>query len=412
MTAMEIYQEDRQNRKNPGARLPRQEYFSLLRDTLHDELMRQGHSDFLDAMLAECAEGKALPMLEFSALRECYEMIVENRPMQDASEMVPHIFRTATERFRWCDLGNGAYRVDNPETPQLLTRLQSVSRQLVSVRDETLAPDVKRAAQREVESMMAMNRALEAENARLRKERDDMRERIARLEEGIITDQLRQRVEVRCQQAEAEWEQELRTRREEAEARFHQELAGAAEQQHLASMASNRAAEEQITRRAEAHEALRQNMRREVEEMQARLSRQLTLWQEQAFAADHRFLASSCAGLIAAAHQGTARLMAWAEQQENAAVLLPKLAAWQAALDTQARQLETALQQLGMRLFWPEEGDAFDARLHSPAAAHAELDAAHCVISRTEVPGVMLTGRDADSSEALVRAVVQVRPSV
>ncbi len=410
MTAMEIYREDRQNRKNPGARLPRQEYFALLRDTLHDELMRQGRSDFLEEMLAECSEGKSLPMLEFAALRECYEMIVENRPMQDAREMVPHIFRTETERFRWCDLGNGAYRVDNPEFPQLLARLQSVSRQLVSVRDETIAPDARRAAQRELEGMMTLNRTLEAENARLRKEREELRERIARLEEGIISEQLRQRVEVRCQQAEADMEQALLIRRQEAESRFQQALADAAAQQHLIRQNADRASEEQLVQRADAYTGLRQDMQRELAEMQERLSQQLGTWQERLFAADHRFWAASCAGMIATVHQETSRLMAWAQQQESADALVTELAAQQSVLDTQVRQMETAMQQLGMRLFWPGEGDAFDAHLHSPTAAYAGADAACCVVSRTEAPGVLLNESGKAPDRVLVRAVVQVQP--
>lgn len=409
MTAMEIYREDRQNRKNPGARLPRQEYFTLLRDTLHDELMRGGRSDFLDEMLAEASGGRALPMLEFAALRECYEMIVENQPMQDATEFVPHIYRTATERFAWRELGQSAYRVDNPEFPQLLARLKTVSQQLVSVRDQTLVPDVNQAAQREIEGLMTLNRTLENNNTELRREREELRARIAALENGYISEQLRQRLETRRRQAESELEQVLLARREEAERQLQRELAEAAEMQHRARLDAEREADDMAAQRAAAYAALREEMQAQWKTMQARLDSQLEGWQAQLYAADHRFLAGSCAALIAAVHRETARVLALAQQQGAETSLMAEMAAMQAALDTQLRQLEQAMQQMGMRVFWPEKGGDFDIRLHSPASAHAEDAQDQMVIDRVETPGVMLMKDAAQPGEALVRAVVHTR---
>lgn len=411
MTAMEIYREDRQNRKKPEERLPRQEYFALLRDTLHDELMRQGRSEFLDEMLAECSGGRALPMLEFAALRECYEMIVENQPMQDASEFVPHIYRTQTERFAWRELGQSAYRVDNPEFPQLLTRLRTVSQQLVSVRDETLAPEVNRAAQREIEGLMTLNRTLESDNTRLRQEREELKARIAALEEGFISDQLRQRLENRRRQAEHDLEEELCKRRQEAEDRLRRQIGDAAETQHRARLDADRAAEESAARRTAEYASLQEGMRARVEALQAQLESQFSAWQGQLYAADHRFLAGSCASLMATAHRETARLMAAIQRRDDAETLMAEAAQWQAALDTQLRQLEQALCQLGMRIFWPEEGETFDSRLHSPASARAEDAQGQAVIDHVETPGVMLAKDAAQPGETLVRAVVRIRPT-
>lgn len=409
MTAMEIYREDRQHRKTPEKRLPRQEYFTLLRDTLHDELMRDGRSEFLEEMLAEASGGRALPMLEFAALRECYEMIVENQPMQDSREFVPHIYRTATERFAWRELGQSAYRVDNPEFPQLLTRLKAVSQQLVSVRDQTLVPDVNRAAQREIEGLMTLNRTLESDNQRLRQEREELRQRIAALENGYISEQLRQRLEVALRQAESDMEQELRQRREEAEHRMQQELADAAEKQHRARLDADRDADAKAAQRAAEYARLREGMQAELAAMQSRLDSQLTGWQTRLQAADHRFLAGSCASLIAAVHRETARVLALAEHGGAGDALTAELANMQSALDTQLRQLEQALQQMGLRVFWPEKGDGFDSRLHSPASAHAADTQEQLVIERVETPGVMMMMDAAQPGETLVRAVVQTR---
>lgn len=408
MTAMEIYREDRLNRRNPEARLPRQEYFSLLRDTLHNELMRDGRSDFLDEMLAECSGGKALPMLEFAALRECYEMIVENQPMQDAREFVPHIYRTETERFAWRELGQSAYRVDNPEFPQLLARLRSVSHQLVAMRDDTLTPDANRAAQREIEGLMTLNRTLESDNAQLRREREELRAKIAALENGYVSQQLQQRLEVQRRQAESDIAQEMAQRREEAEARLRREIDDAAARQHRESAAVMRTAQEQSAARAASYQQLQDAMHAQLATMQEQLDSQLTSWQTRLYGADHRFLARSCASLMAAVHRETAHLLAEMHHRGAEDALLTATADLQAVLDTHLAQLEQALGQMDMHLFWPEEGEAFDSLRHSPVSACREEEAARAVIDRVEAPGVTL-GSGPQTGETLVRAVVHIR---
>lgn len=403
MTAMEVYRADQEKRKTPQDRLPRQEYFSLLRDTLHDELMREGRSAFLDAMLTECESGKALPMIEFAALRECYEMIVEGRPLTDASEFVPHIYRTDTERFAWRDLRpGGAYRVDNPEFPQLLSRLRTVSRQMVSMRDQTIAPDVNRAAQREIDGMMTLLRTMESDNAQLRQERDELRARLAQLEEGYISDQLSKRLEQRRRQAEKELTEEIACRREEAEASLMREISDAAQRQHQERLRADREDEEQTAHRMQAYRELQTDLQAQLRVMREQLDQQLGAWKGRLHGADHRFLAGSCAALIAAIRRETERLLGVAQGQ---GVLTGEIAQAQAALDTQVRQLERALAQLGLKLFWPERGEGFDSRLHSPLRAHRQEEYERAVVLRTEVPGVLCG--DGEQNEVLVRAVVQ-----
>ena len=106
MTALELYREDLQTRRDPKQRTPRQEYFILLRDTLHEELAVEGRSDFLEEMISE-GSGKALPVLEFAALRECFAAIVDGRRMKDATEQVPHILRGENQPLTWAELESG-----------------------------------------------------------------------------------------------------------------------------------------------------------------------------------------------------------------------------------------------------------------------------------------------------------------
>lgn len=406
MTAMELYREDRRSRKETGARMPRQEYFALLRDALHDELMREGQSEFLDAMLAEADAGKALPMLEFAALRECYEMIVENRPMQDASEFVPHIYRSEEERFRWRDLGHGAsYRVDNPEFAQLLLRLRNVSLQLTAVRDETVRPDITRAARKEIDSLLTLNRALEEDNAALRAQREELRARIAALEEGCITSQIEQRLSLRRRQAEEALEQELAQRRIEAEGALQEALGYAAREQLQAADDAQRAGDD----RAEAYARLQEDMRAELTAMQQRLEEQLTGWQGRLYSADHHFLARSYTALEAAVKQETSRVIAQAQMDGADTALLASLSGLYTTLESHIRQLEQALALLGMRVFRPQAGEAFDPAKHSLASAGMnDAPLAMAVIDRAETPGVMWAD-GAQAGQTLVRAVVHVR---
>lgn len=404
MTAMELYREDRKNRKKPEARMPRQEYFSLLRDTLHDELMREGRSDFLDEMLAECAGGRALPMLEFAALRECYGMIVEKQPLQDASEYVPHIYRSESERFAWRDLTQNAYRVDNPEFHADLCRLRAVCQQLVRVRDDTFTPDPDSAVQQELFSAMTLNRALERDNAALREERDKLRARLAEMESGYIDEHLKMRLDVRVRQEEARLAQELQARREAEEAAMLRRLADAAQ----ARMDDERIAGEQALRRADEYAQLHEKLARQAEEMREQLDRQLRGLQGELFAADHRFLAKSYAELSAAAEAGLSRVLAAAQHQGADEALNGELAALQAALSGHMKQMEQALMQLGLRVFRPRAGEAFDPAVHSPVSAGAQ-DALPemSVVERMETPGVMLNRRAGQPGEVLLRAVVR-----
>lgn len=405
MTAMELYREDRQQRRTPQRR-PRQEYFATLRDTLHDELMREGRSEFLDEMLAECSGGKALPMLEFAALRECYEMIVENQPMQDATVYVPHIYRTETERFAWRELEQGAaYRVDNPEFPELLTRLRSVSRQLVMVRDQTIVPEVHQAAQREIDGLMLLNRTLESENQQLRQEREELRARIAALESGYISEQLRQRLEVRRRQAESQLEEEMQERRVEQEAALRRALRDAAERQHRKLQAAQGDGAETAQQRADAYAEIRDALQRQTAALQAQLDGQMAALKARLYAEDHRFLARSAVEMMAAAEHGLAQALASAQHLNADAALVQELADAQSGIGVHLAQLEKAMQQLGMQVFRPEPGEAFDPDRHSPVSASGEA-ADGLRIAAIETPGVLLRMEGEEKPGVLVRAVV------
>lgn len=410
MTALEMYREDRKNRKSPEGRMGRQEYFSLLRDTLHDELMRDGRSDFLEAMIADCTGGKPLPVLEFAALRECFAMIVDDRAMQDATQCVPHIRKGADEPLTWQELEAGAsFRVDDPQMPGMLRRLRTVSSQMVSLRDETLVPQADRAAQRDIDGLKALGRLLEADNAELRRERDELRARVAELEEGVITQQLQMKLEVRRRQEETRLTEEMALRRQRAEEELRRSLNAMAVQEQEARIAADRLAAEQAAERTAEYAALRAGFGEQLAALQTQLEQQLTGWQHRLHGADHRFLAQSYAQLSGAVNRAMPGLLADAQATGADEGLRNGLMALNAELGAQLRQMEQAMLQLGMMVYRPRAGEAFDSRLHSPLSAGAEdVPEEQAEVGETETPGVLLMNGEA--AETLVRAVVRTRP--
>lgn len=398
MTALELYREDRQNRRAPQRR-GRQEYFILLRDTLYEELTGEGRSEFLEEMIAECS-GKALPVLEFAALRECFAAIVDGRRMKDATVQVPHIVRGGDQPLTWADLENGpSFRVDDPQMPDMLIRLRNISWQLVSARDQTPAVGAERAVSREIAGLKAVNRALEKDNEELRAEREELRERIARLEEGVISRQLQNRVDARRFQMEDELKAEMDEKRSQLERELRQALQHAARAEREAREEAERAACQEQALRAAAYDKQR-------EDMQVFFRQQMESFTQALQGADHRFLAQSYAGLRGAVSGEVPGIIADAPLHGADEALLRALAALNASLNGHLRRMEQALLQLGLQVFTPQEGDAFDPALHSPESAAADDgEDDERVIASVESPGVRRIHADG-GSETLVRAVV------
>lgn len=398
MTALEIWQEDRAGRRDPEKRRSRQEYFILLRDALHEELVREGRSEFLEEMIATGSKG--LPALEFAALRECFASIVDGRRMKDVTHAVPHILRAESTPLTWEDMEKGpAFRVNDPKMPEMMLRLRNVSYQLVSARDQTPAVEADRAVNREIDGLRAVNRALQEDNKALREERETLRGRIAQLEEGVITRQLQYKADARRHQLEAEMQQELEQKRTTAEKDMHAALAAAARQEQQAREAIRREAEEADVCRAAVYDTLRT-------QLQASLAKQLETLQTSLQAEDFRFLAQSYAELQGMFSREMPALLGNAPAHGADAQLLEGLAALSASVNAHLVRLEKAMQQLGLMVAYPEKGDAFDSALHSPASAAAgDAPEDERLIEAVESPAVRFIHADG-AAQTLVRAVV------
>ena len=103
MKALEIYEQDIIDRE-AGNPLPRQQYYTALRDALYRELMQQGYSEWLEELLLSLREGmEKIYVLDYAALMECHSMIVSGRDMRDATEFVPHLHLRG-EKAAWSAL--------------------------------------------------------------------------------------------------------------------------------------------------------------------------------------------------------------------------------------------------------------------------------------------------------------------
>ena len=399
MTALELYQEDQQQRGEPYKRRSRMEYFMQLRDTLHGELTGEGRSTFLEEMIAECSGGKALQALEFAALRECFAAIVDGRPMKDVTVHVPHLLR-GDQPLTWMDMENGkAFRVKDPQMPEMLVRLRNVSWQFVSARDQTPAVEAERAISREIDALRAVNHALEEDNRSLREERDALKARVTELEEGHISRQLQNKVDARRYRMEAELKREMNEKRRVAETDIRQLFARAAADEQQAREKTRRDAAEADACRARGYEALRMAL-------QQSLAQQLADAALSLRGTDLRFLAQCYATLYGVTVREMEALQSEAPEHGADDVLLRRLAGLGAVLLAQLDRMEQALLQLGLQVYQPGPGEPFDSALHSPANAGAgDAPESERQIVSAETPGVCLIHADGQS-EVLVRAVV------
>ena len=398
MTALEIWQEDRAGRRDPENRRSRQEYFILLRDALHEELAKDGRSDFLEERIA--AGGKGIQALEFSALRECFASIVDGRRMKDAAHHVPHILRAENTPLTWEDMEKGsAFLVNDPKLPEMLVRLRNVSYQLANARDESHDADARKAVERELERLRAVNQALQTDNRELRAQRDALRERVTQLEEGVISQQLQYKADARRHQMEDALKREMADKRAAAEREMHDALSAAARQEQQARETIRREAEEADVRRAAVYDTLRT-------QLQASLEKQMETLQTSLQAEDFRFLAQSYAELQGMFSREMPALLGNAPAHGADAQLLEGLAALSASVNAHLVRLEQAMQQLGLTVAYPEKGDAFDSALHSPASAAAgDAPEGERLIEAVESPAVRFIHADG-AAQTLVRAVV------
>ena len=406
MQALEIYQQDITDRAE-GNPLPRQQYYTALRDALYRELMQQGYCDLLEQLLLDIRSGlmEKIYVVDYAALMECHSMIVLGRDMRDATEYVPHLHLRG-EKASWAALeGPGSFLMTvKADIVEKLKQLRAVSRQLVDARDDTVIPQADDAAQREIEQVHTLNKMLDDRCRSLQAERDEAVQRLRLLEEGVITEQVRYAIEARRLQEEEALRQTYEAQREAAKAAFRERFMQEQSDARLAREEAERALSELREDAARDYAAARSAMAGDLRQLTALLEAKINAWDNVLERAECRMLAQSYAALHSLSETALDKLALTAAVAQADASVLAGIAAAQTQLRDRVRQLETALTRLGLTILRPAAGEAFNGAYHMAVGTSVGA-VGDAQITRCVTPGVMLPG----TQEALLKAEVELQ---
>lgn len=406
MQALEIYQQDITDRAE-GNPLPRQQYYTALRDALYRELMQQGYCDLLEQLLLDIRSGlmEKIYVVDYAALMECHSMIVLGRDMRDATEYVPHLHLRG-EKASWAALeGPGSFLMTvKADIVEKLKQLRAVSRQLVDARDDTVIPQADDAAQREIEQVHTLNKMLDDRCRSLQAERDEAVQRLRLLEEGVITEQVRYAIEARRLQEEEALRQTYEAQREAAKAAFREQFMQEQSDARLAREEAERALSELREDAARDYAAARSAMAGDLRQLTALLEAKINAWDNALDRTECRMLAQSYAALHSLSEVFLDKLALTAAVAQADASVLAGIADAQTQLRDRVRQLETALTRLGLTILRPAAGEAFNGAYHMAVGTSVGA-VGDAQITRCVTPGVMLPG----TQEALLKAEVELQ---
>ena len=400
MKALEIYEQDIIDRE-AGNPLPRQQYYTALRDALYRELMQQGYSEWLEELLLSLREGmEKIYVLDYAALMECHSMIVSGRDMRDATEFVPHLHLRG-EKAAWSALEKpGAFLMPvKSDMTEKFKQLRSVSRQLVDARDDSVMPQADDAAQREIEQVHTLNKLLDERCKALQQERDELQSRLNMLEEGVITEQVRYAIEARRIQEEEALAQTYEAQRQRARDAFRTQFA---KEQEDARLRREEEAQSVIDMRARAAQdgiSLRITMAEDLKSLAKQLEDSAAAWEESIRRSECKMLAQSYVAFHALWTQSLDQLILQAQCAGTDAAVLSGMAEFHQQLGSRLRQLETALARLGLVILRPEVGEPYNP------AYHLSTGAPGARVARCITPGVIVQG----AREALLRAEVELQ---
>ena len=400
MKALEIYEQDIIDRE-AGNPLPRQQYYTALRDALYRELMQQGYSEWLEELLLSLREGmEKIYVLDYAALMECHSMIVSGRDMRDATEFVPHLHLRG-EKAAWSALEKpGSFLMPvKSDMTEKFKQLRSVSRQLVDARDDSVMPQADDAAQREIEQVHTLNKLLDERCKALQQERDELQSRLNMLEEGVITEQVRYAIEARRIQEEEALAQTYESQRQRAREAFRTQFAKEQEEAHLRREEEAQAVVDMRARAAQDGINLRITMADDLKSLAKKLEDSAAAWEESIRRSECKMLAQSYVAFHALWTQSLDQLILQAQCAGTDAAVLSGMAEFHQQLGNRLRQLETALARLGLVILRPEVGEPYNP------AYHLSTGAPGARVARCITPGVIVQG----AREALLRAEVELQ---
>ena len=401
MKALDIWQQDILDRE-AGSPLPRQQYYTALRDALHRELMQQGYCDWLEQLLLEIRGGTdRIYVVDYAALMECHSMIVLGREMRDATDFVPHLHLRG-EKARWevLDQPDAFLMPLRSDIVEKLRQLRAVSRQLVEARDSTVLPQADDAAQREIEQVHTLNKMLDDRCKTLQQERDELAQRLRLLEEGVITEQVGFAIEARRIQEEEALRRSYEAQQLAAREAFRSQFA---EEQEAAQLRLEEEAQSLSALRQETagdYADARSAMAGDLRQLASLLETKINAWDGLLQRTECRMLAQSYVSLHALSEHALNSLALEAAATGAAETVLAAVADVQQQFRDRVRQLETAMNRLGLVILRPAAGESYN-----PAYHLAQDPAPGKTVSRCIQPGVAAQG----AQEAILRAEVELQ---
>ncbi len=400
MKALEIFEQDIIDRE-AGNPLPRQQYYTALRDALCRELMQKGYSEWLEQILLmnRAGELEKIYVVDYAALMECHSMIVLGRDMRDATEYVPHLHLRG-EKAAWEALDKpGSFLMPvKGDMVEKFRQLRAVSRQLVDARDDSVLPQLDDAAQREIEQVHTLNKMLDERCKALQAERDELQARVALLEEGIITEQVRYAIEARRIQEEAALAQSYEAQRATAREAFREQFAKEQENARLRREEAERTLTGMRREAAGDYAAQRAAMAEDLRQISALLEGKFSAWEQSLARSECRMLAQSYVSLHDLAENTMDALVLETQCAGADASILTGLTEVQAQLHSRVNQLEQAMARLGLVVLRPKAGEPINPAYHFAANGGA-------AVTRCLRPGVLAQG----AKEALLRAEVDAQ---
>lgn len=410
LSALALFQQDSVEQLAGGSRQNRRDYYQKLLSRLYIELRDLGASmllDQLDAQLTQKHQGKCA-MLVYSAVTQCYQMLVLDAPMADAANAVPDVFTAEREPMTWELLASYSADPELPVRASFTTRvrvLRSVSRLLYQARRDgrSAAPeeDALRARLQEYQLMAKMqdesleNAARQVEEANRKAEEA----RTGRAEEEIkpIKEKLLAEFEEKLKAQEAQFAQAGRAKFQEA---FGQQQKAVRERMEDEA----RWAAQLFDDAGMQYDKLRQDFARMQEEQNARMQQ----WQTAIYQADTRMLGQCYVGMATklgdAVDQAIAKLMKPEMSAEEAKPLLEL----RAVMLSQLTRLEYAMKRLGLVVIRPQRGDTFQNDVHTLTTTSSETINVpeFAKIDQCITPGVLAERADLRFREVIVPAMV------
>jgi hypothetical protein len=274
----------------------------------------------------------------------------------------------------------------------------------VDARDDTVIPQADDAAQREIEQVHTLNKMLDDRCKSLQAERDEALQRLRLLEEGVITEQVRYAIEARRLQEEEALRQTYEAQREAAKAAFREQFVQEQEAARLTREEDERALAALREDAAKDYAAARSAMAGDLRQLTALLEAKINAWDNALDRTECRMLAQSYAALHSLSEVFLDKLALTAASTGADGAVLGGIAEGQRQLRDRVRQLETAINRLGLTILRPAAGESFNGAYHM-AVGTSVGTVGDAQITRCVTPGVMLPG----TQEALLKAEVELQ---